>query len=111
MLQHGMSRDLFELWCMDARNGCVIPGYCVDGVRSLWPVITEHLPAGTLAANLKSEPTEITSQRGISLPVRMAINFVSFSAHADYTETSEFIEILKPPTVVRRRHAMPRHRV
>ncbi|CAJ0650398.1 11363_t:CDS:2, partial [Entrophospora sp. SA101] len=31
MLQSGLSRELFERWCPDKRNGLVITGYCVDG--------------------------------------------------------------------------------
>ena len=39
MMQSGLSRQLFEAWCTDKRNGVVIAGYCVEGtlakVRSL----------------------------------------------------------------------------
>ena len=31
MLQSGLSRELFELWCVDKRNGIIIPGYVVEG--------------------------------------------------------------------------------
>ena len=31
MLQNGLSRELFEKWCTDNRNGCIIAGYCVEG--------------------------------------------------------------------------------
>ena len=31
MLQQGLSRELFELWCSDRRNGLVMPGYSVVG--------------------------------------------------------------------------------
>ena len=31
MLQSGLSRDLFEGWCPDPKNGCIIAGYCVEG--------------------------------------------------------------------------------
>lgn len=31
MLQNGLSRELFEKWCSDKKNGVIIPGYCVDG--------------------------------------------------------------------------------
>ena len=29
--QSGLSRELFENWCTDRRNGVVIAGYCVEG--------------------------------------------------------------------------------
>lgn len=31
MLQSGLSRELFEQWCPDPKNGCIIAGYCVEG--------------------------------------------------------------------------------
>ena len=31
MMQNGLSRELFEAWCTDKRNGCIIAGYCVEG--------------------------------------------------------------------------------
>ena len=31
MMQTGLSRELFENWCTDRRNGVIIAGYCVEG--------------------------------------------------------------------------------
>lgn len=31
MLQSGLSRQLFDKWCTDRKNGVIIPGYVVDG--------------------------------------------------------------------------------
>ena len=31
MMQSGLSRQLFEAWCTDKRNGVIIAGYCVEG--------------------------------------------------------------------------------
>jgi cleavage and polyadenylation specificity factor subunit 3 len=31
MMQSGLSRELFENWCTDKRNGVIIAGYCVEG--------------------------------------------------------------------------------
>lgn len=31
MMQSGLSRELFESWCTDRRNGVIIAGYCVEG--------------------------------------------------------------------------------
>eukprot|EP01091_Cochliopodium_minus_P003871 TRINITY_DN13824_c0_g1_i1.p1 TRINITY_DN13824_c0_g1~~TRINITY_DN13824_c0_g1_i1.p1 ORF type:complete len:798 (-),score=235.32 TRINITY_DN13824_c0_g1_i1:42-2435(-) len=85
MLQSGISRDLFERWCTDSKNGVIIPGYCVEG---------------TLAKKIMSEPKEIESQSGQKLPLRMTVKEISFSAHADYRETKEFVDILQPPYIV-----------
>ena len=31
MLQSGFSRNLFDAWCEDAKNGVVLAGYSVEG--------------------------------------------------------------------------------
>ena len=31
MMQSGLSRELFEAWCTDHKNGVIIGGYCVEG--------------------------------------------------------------------------------
>ena len=85
MLQSGLSRELFERWCTSERNGVIIPGYCVEG---------------TLAKKIMSEPPEIELLSGQKVPLKMSVRDISFSAHADYKETSEFIEALKPPHIV-----------
>ncbi|MEQ2208226.1 Cleavage and polyadenylation specificity factor subunit 3 [Xenoophorus captivus] len=85
MMQSGLSRELFESWCTDKRNGVIIAGYCVEG---------------TLAKHIMSEPEEITTMSGQKLPLKMSVDYISFSAHTDYQQTSEFIRALKPPHVV-----------
>ena len=85
MLQNGVSRELLELWCSEPKNGVIIAGYAVDG---------------TLAKHVLSEPTHITSASGVRLPFRMSVHYVSFSAHADYRETSEFIDALRPANCI-----------
>ncbi len=85
MLQQGLSRELFEAWCSDPRNGLVMPGYSV---------------AGTLAHHLLSEPTAIKSASGDMLPVKLSISYVSFSAHSDFAQTSDFVAQTRPTHVV-----------
>jgi cleavage and polyadenylation specificity factor subunit 3 len=34
MLQNGLSRDLFDKWCHDDRNGLIITGFCVEGTMA-----------------------------------------------------------------------------
>ena len=36
----------------------------------------------------------------LQVPLRMSVDAISFSAHADYTQTSQFIAALAPPHVV-----------
>lgn len=85
MMQSGLSRELFESWCTDKRNGVVIAGYCVEG---------------TLAKHIMTEPDDITTMSGQKLPLKMSVDYISFSAHTDYQQTSEFIRHLKPPHVI-----------
>jgi cleavage and polyadenylation specificity factor subunit 3 len=85
MLQSGVSRQLFERWCSDKRNACIIPGYVVEG---------------TLAKKVLSEPTEIVALDGRILPMNCTVEYISFSAHADFVGTSGFVESLVPPNIV-----------
>ncbi|KAM9980602.1 hypothetical protein ACTFIY_002907 [Dictyostelium cf. discoideum] len=85
MLQSGLSRQLFERWCSDKRNGIVIPGYSVEG---------------TLAKHIMSEPAEITRLDNVNVPLNLTVSYVSFSAHSDFLQTSEFIQEIQPPHVV-----------
>lgn len=86
MLQSGLSRDLFEQWCPDPKNACIIAGYCVEG---------------TLAKEILTDPPEIVSLREKQkIPMRLQVQYISFSAHADYKQTSSFIRELRPPHVV-----------
>ncbi|KAF0976110.1 hypothetical protein FDP41_004785 [Naegleria fowleri] len=85
MLQSGLSKELFELWCQDAKNGVIIPGYAVDG---------------TLAKRIMSEPETVTLSNGNTVPLRMSVKTISFSAHSDKAQTEEFISTVKPPHII-----------
>eukprot|EP01059_Diplonema_ambulator_P035485 TRINITY_DN8360_c0_g3_i1.p1 TRINITY_DN8360_c0_g3~~TRINITY_DN8360_c0_g3_i1.p1 ORF type:complete len:718 (+),score=267.69 TRINITY_DN8360_c0_g3_i1:54-2207(+) len=85
MLQSGVSRELFEKWCPDERNGIIIAGYCV---------------AGTLAQQIQNSPREIQREDGKVLQLRMSVHTVSFSAHSDCKQTKEFITTLGTKQVV-----------
>ena len=85
MMQSGLSRELFESWCSDRKNCCIIAGYCVEG---------------TLAKQILSEPEEIVAMSGQKLARKCQIEYISFSAHTDYKQTSEFIRALRPPHIM-----------
>merc|ERR1719412_1876159 len=85
MLQSGLSRELFEMWCTDKKNGCIVAGYCVEG---------------TLAKMILSEPEDVPTMSGQRLKLKMDVSYISFSAHTDYRQTSGFIRHLRPPHVV-----------
>ncbi|KAF8135737.1 beta-lactamase-like protein, partial [Boletus edulis] len=84
-LQSGPSRELLELWAPDPRNGLIITGYSIEG---------------TLARDIMTEPEEIISLKGHSIPRKISVDYISFSAHVDYSQNSEFIELVKAQHVV-----------
>jgi cleavage and polyadenylation specificity factor subunit 3 len=84
-LQSGLSRQLFDKWCTDKKNACVIPGYVVEG---------------TLAKTIISEPREVMLANGLTAPLHMQVHYISFSAHADFPQTSNFLDQLRPPNII-----------
>jgi len=77
MLQNSTSRELFEMWCTDARNGVIIAGYSV---------------AGTLAKEITTESVDkIDTMGGQKLPLRMSVESISFAAHVDYVQNRDFV--------------------
>ncbi|KAH8583110.1 cleavage and polyadenylation specifity factor [Cryptosporidium sp. chipmunk genotype I] len=84
MLQNGTSRDIFEIWAPDKRNGIILTGYAVRG---------------TPAYELRKEPEMIQLGEKI-IPMRAKFDQISFSAHSDFAQTQEFINSLKVPNVI-----------
>lgn len=87
MLQNGISRRLLEKWCPDPRNTLVMTGYSVDG---------------TMAKSILTEPNEIPSLNNpdIMIPRRMNVEEISFAAHVDYEQNSEFIDLVGAKQIV-----------
>ena len=48
-----------------------------------------------------NEPEEITGMKGNTIPRKISVDYISFSAHVDYTQNSEFIDLIKAPHIVR----------
>lgn len=84
-LQNGTSRQLFERWCDDERNGVIIAGYTVEG---------------TLAHQLRDQPTEITCTDNVIKRRRCQIETISFSAHVNFNENMSFIKSVKPENII-----------
>lgn len=84
-LQSGLSRQLFDKWCSDKKNACVLPGYVMEG---------------TLAKTIINEPKEVTLMNGLTAPLNMQVYYISFSAHADFAQTSAFLNELMPPNII-----------
>ncbi len=47
-----------------------------------------------------SQPAEIPAISGPPLPLRMSVDYISFSAHVDFRENSEFIDQVGAPHLV-----------
>ena len=48
-----------------------------------------------------SNPRDIMTMDGRKLPLRMSVAYISFSAHVDYAQNTEFIKLVNPKTLVR----------
>ncbi|WFD06387.1 endoribonuclease ysh1 [Malassezia vespertilionis] len=84
-MQNGISRELLERWAPDKRNGVIVNGYSVEG---------------TMARDILSDPEEIMGLSGQRIPRRMSVDYISFSAHVDYTQNSRFIDEVKAKHIV-----------
>jgi len=85
MLQSGVSRQLFDRWCTDSKNGVLIAGYAV-----------EH----TLAKEIMNQPKEVVSLEGRRQPLNALVDYVSFSAHVDFMQNRNFIGQTNPRHIV-----------
>lgn len=84
MLQGGPSLEIFEKIAGDSRNGVILTGYSVKG---------------TLADELRRDP-DVVSLGHKTIKRRCGVEQISFSAHADYHQTKEFIRQLSVPNVI-----------
>ncbi|KDQ57603.1 hypothetical protein JAAARDRAFT_35295 [Jaapia argillacea MUCL 33604] len=84
-MQTGSSRELFELMAPDARNGLIVTGYSIEG---------------TLARDILNEPEEVMSLKGNPIPRKISVDYISFSAHVDYSQNAEFIDLVRAQHVV-----------
>jgi cleavage and polyadenylation specificity factor subunit 3 len=85
MLQSGISRQLFDRLCTDAKNGVLIAGYAV-----------EH----TLAKEIMNQPKEVVSLEGRRQPLNCLVDYVSFSAHVDFMQNRNFISKVDPRHII-----------
>jgi cleavage and polyadenylation specificity factor subunit 3 len=85
MLQNGVSRQLFDRWATDPRNGVLIAGYAV-----------EH----TLAHEIMNQPKEVVTLEGRRQPLNCLVDYVSFSAHVDFVQNRSFITQVDPKHII-----------
>lgn len=46
------------------------------------------------------EPEDFVSLKGVTIPRKISVEEISFSAHVDYAQNAEFIELVKAQHVV-----------
>eukprot|EP00053_Salpingoeca_punica_P011156 m.99812 g.99812 ORF g.99812 m.99812 type:complete len:609 (-) comp15603_c0_seq1:155-1981(-) len=68
MLHAGLSLHVFKKWAPDPKNMVILPGYCV---------------AGTVGAKVLAGKKVIEIDKNTTIHVRLSIEHLSFSAHAD----------------------------
>ena len=64
---------IFHGTWIDRRNGVILAGYFVEG---------------TMAREIMTNPEEIQTLQGQKLPLKMQVEYMSFSAHVDYRQIS-----------------------
>lgn len=85
MLQSGVSRQLFDRWASDPKNGVMIAGYAV-----------EH----TLAKEIMAQPKEVVTLEGRRQALNCLVDYVSFSAHVDFVQNRSFITQVSPKHII-----------
>ena len=85
MLQSGLSRDLFVEWAPDKKNGIVFTGYSVEG---------------TLAKQVMMGSNKIIQVDSKTVLCDMSVDTISFSAHADFEDTRDYIQKVLPPNII-----------
>ena len=53
-----------------------------------------------MARQILESPTEVSNKEGMKIPLRMSVDAISFSAHADFDQTSHFLDVLRPQHVI-----------
>ncbi|ESN94141.1 hypothetical protein HELRODRAFT_103064 [Helobdella robusta] len=85
MLHGGLSLQIFKKWCTNENNMIIMPGYCVSG---------------TLGWKLLNGQKKIELENRQILDVKMSVQYMSFSAHADAKGIMQLIKQCCPENVV-----------
>lgn len=84
MLHAGQSLEIFKAWCHDEANCIIMPGYCV---------------AGTVGHRLLHGERRM-DVNGRIVTIKMRVEYMSFSAHADAKGIMQLIRMTKPKHVM-----------
>jgi integrator complex subunit 11 len=85
MLHAGLSLQIFKKWAPFEQNMIIIPGYCV---------------AGTVGHKILNGQRKIELENKQILDVKLSVEYMSFSAHADSKGIMQLIKNCEPKNVV-----------
>ncbi|KAK2163765.1 hypothetical protein LSH36_74g02075 [Paralvinella palmiformis] len=85
MLHGGLSLQIFRKWCTSDQNVIIMPGYCV---------------AGTVGWKILNGQRKIEFENRQTVEVKMSVQYMSFSAHADAKGIMQLIRHCEPKNVM-----------
>lgn len=85
MLHAGLSLQIFKRWAPNENNMVIMPGYCV---------------AGTVGHRILNGARKIEMENKQVIEVKMAVEYMSFSAHADAKGIMQLISHCEPRNVL-----------
>ena len=85
MLHAGLSLNIFRRWCTEERNMIIMPGYCVSG---------------TIGHKILNGQKRLEFEKGVVTEVKMSVQYMSFSAHADAKGIMQLISWCEPRCVM-----------
>jgi len=85
MLHAGLSLQLFKKWAPCENNMLIMPGYCVSG---------------TVGAKVLSGQKKVEMENRQIIDVKLSVQYMSFSAHADAKGIMQLIQYCEPQNVL-----------
>nr|KAG5710070.1 hypothetical protein BaRGS_030146 [Batillaria attramentaria] len=85
MLHAGLSLQIFKKWAPNEKNMVIMPGYCV---------------AGTVGHKILNGVRRLEFENKHTLDVRLSVQYMSFSAHADAKGIMQLITQCSPASVL-----------
>lgn len=85
MLHAGLSLQIFKRWAPNENNMVIMPGYCV---------------AGTIGHKILGGARKVEVEGKQTIDVKMAVEYMSFSAHADAKGIMQLISQCEPRNVL-----------
>ncbi|XP_003739869.1 integrator complex subunit 11 [Galendromus occidentalis] len=85
MLHAGLSLQIFKKWAPFEENMVIMPGYCVSG---------------TVGAKILNGARRVEIEKGNFIDVKLSVEYLSFSAHADAKGIMQLIRQCEPKNVL-----------